>query len=722
MSLLCILIAMIRSLLVTCALLPLLFSGLRAEPVKAQYATLELLSETTTVVPGETLNLALHFELEPHWHIYWKNPGASGLPPEIEWDLPEGFVAGAMQFPAPERIEVGGLMSYAYEDVATFIVPIEVPEDLELGATIRIGAEVFYLICKDICLPGDASLSLELLVSDAAQSSADAARFDAARASQPIEASVWQFEAEVREQTMDLRVVGPEIPENLYFYASDEGFVDPNAPQPFSIEDGVGILELPLGFAYFEAESSVLKGVLQSPDSSWAVEIRESTGSRVGSVAEPTESAPSVVQSGNEGFEQKLLDLGLGGWMTLALLGGLVLNIMPCVLPVLSLKVFSLLNHSGQSRGQALAHGFAYTLGVVASFLVLAGVLFALRAIGQSIGWGFQLQNPGFVLVLALVFFVFGLNLLGVFEIGGGLVGADQKVAGRKDLFGSFGVGVLAAVVGAPCVGPLVGGVSGVALQTNTVTGLAIFAMMGLGMASPFLFLAAFPKLVGYLPKPGDWMVVFKQSMGFLLMASVVFLVYLMGQLAGLSAITTTLIVLFLASLAAWVFGTWAAPHRSRKSKGVGRLLTLALIAIALVWGLPAVQLAYQANLDTVATESSSGGWKPWSPEAVEVSLDEGRPVFVDFTASWCLICQVNKKTALRTEATAELFDTYDVVTYSADWTRYDPAITEELERYGRSGVPLYLLINRAGVVRVLPQNLTNGTIREAVESFLDAK
>ena len=224
--------------------------GLQAEPVEAAHAKLELLSETATVVPGETLNLALHFELEPHWHIYWKNPGASGLPPEIEWDLPEGFSAGEMQFPAPERLKVGDLMSYAYEDAATFVVPIKVPEDLEPGATVRIGAEVFYLICRELCLPGDASLSLDLSVSDQAEPSLHAARFDTARATQPIQSSIWQFETVVRGQTMELRMIGPEIPENLYFYAADEGYVNPNAPQPYSVVDGVGVLELPLDFAF----------------------------------------------------------------------------------------------------------------------------------------------------------------------------------------------------------------------------------------------------------------------------------------------------------------------------------------------------------------------------------------------------------------------------------------------------------------------------------------
>jgi len=690
---------------------------LHGEPVQAAHTTVELLSDSSEVAPGQTFHLGVKFEMEPDWHIYWRNAGASGLPPELTWTLPEGFTAGDIQWPSPKSISLEGLVSYGYKGIATLIVPVTAPDDLAPGADLTIQLELFYLICKEVCLPGDASLQLTLKTgAEAVAANADV--FEAAYASQPKPGSPYELSVTGQEdKLLKLSIKGEALPEALYFFSAKEGLIDPNAEQAYSVSDGVGRLSLPLDFAYLEEKPAELIGILKSPDQSWSVRFPTSDNTQLATEA----PAPTGSPYGDAGLEQQLLSQGLIGWLLLAFFGGLILNIMPCVLPVLSLKVFSLLNHSGQSRGQALGHGVAYTLGVVASFLVLAGVLFSLRALGESIGWGFQLQNPGFVLILGLVFFLFGLNLLGVFEIGSGLVGADTKVAGRKDFVGSFGVGVLAAVVGAPCVGPFVGGVSGVALQANTFTGLLIFATLGLGMASPFMFLAIFPKLVAYLPKPGAWMETFKQSMGFLLMAALVFLVYLLGQLAGLGAITTMLVVLLLSSIAAWIYGRWAAPVKSAKSRLIARLATLVLLVACVGWGLRSVDAAYDANIREQTTVVAEGEpWAPWSTEAVEEAVADGKPVFVDFTASWCLICQVNKKAALRTDATKELFEEAGVVSLSADWTRRDPAITEELEKFGRSGVPLYLLYSPDGEVSVLPQNLTNGIIREAVESMAD--
>ncbi|MEO0508845.1 MAG: protein-disulfide reductase DsbD domain-containing protein [Verrucomicrobiota bacterium] len=694
-------------------LLILLSAVGRAEPVQAVHTTIELLAEQDAIVPGETFHLAVRFEQEPNWHIYWVNPGASGLPPEITWKLPAGFEVGAIQWPIPQLISLEGLVSYGYKDVVSFIVPVKAPAELKPGTVVDIRAEIFYLICNELCLPGDAVVDLALPVGKSSGPSEATAVFKAGRASQP--SSEMPFEviaSRLEEQTLFVEITGQSLPESLYFFAEAEGMIDPNPAQIYTVEGEVAQLALPMDFLFFEGDRVELEGVLAGPETSWRVSIPP-----LGTTPDvPAADAKAVQTSG--GLEQRLLDLGLFGWLILAFSGGVILNVMPCVLPVLSLKVFSLLNHGGQSRAQAMAHGIAYTLGVVFSFLILAGVLFALRALGDSIGWGFQLQNPGFVLVLAVVFFLFGLNLMGVFEIGSSLVGADAKVAGRKDLFGSFGVGVLAAVVGAPCVGPFVGGVSGVALQANTFTGLLIFTMLGFGMASPFLVLAAFPKLVAYLPKPGLWMETFKQSMGFLLMAALVFLAYLLGQLAGPAAIVALLALLLVAALAAWIYGRWAAPVKSPRTRGVARLVTLALLVTGIFWGLGSVRVAYNNYGGGPKLVAEGDPWAPWSNEAVEKSLAEGKPVFVDFTASWCLICQVNKKSALHTEATQELFEENGVVSLSADWTRYDPAITEELEKFERSGVPLYLLYSPSGQVSVLPQNLTNGIVREAVKAL----
>ena len=680
--------------------------ALRAAPVEAVHTTIELSADTAVVVPGETFHLGVTFAMEPHWHIYWKNPGASGLAPEFTWELPEGFEVGEVQWPAPARISLEGLVSYGYENTVTFIIPVTAPDDLSPGSEVPIGLDIFYLICKEVCLPGEAQTGLKLRAGPE-ELPQNKGRFAAARASQPeAEAPFTLQPVALEDNRLTVAVRGDGALEGLYFYSAETGLIDPNAEQPLVREGDTGRLQLTVDFAYLEGEPVEIAGVLQNAKGTWQVTIPAFRVGEAGAVsggASPDGARPN----GEESLEDRLIRMGLVGWLLLAFIGGLILNIMPCVLPVLSLKVFSLLHHSGQSRAQTLAHGLAYTLGVVASFLVLAGVLFSLRALGESIGWGFQLQNPGFVLVLGMVFFLFGLNLLGVFEIGSGLVGADTKVAGRKDLFGSFGVGVLAAVVGAPCVGPFVGGVSGVALQANTFTGLLIFGMLGFGMAFPFLLFAMFPKLVAYLPKPGPWMETFKQSMGFLLMAALVFLIYLLGQQAGTFAMTVMLVVLFTASIGAWIYGRWAAPVKSARSKRTATLLALLLVGGSGTFGVQYVDF-----------EQGDDGWAPWSEEAVESALAEGNPVFVDFTATWCLICQVNKRVALRTEATDEVFAAADVVTLSADWTLRDSAITKKLEEFDRSGVPLYLLYSPDGTVEILPQNLTNGIIRDAVEAL----
>ena len=681
-----------------------------AAPIQADYATVELISEYDAVVPGQSFDLAVRFDLEEHWHIYWKNPGASGLSTTIDWVLPESIEAGEVRWPAPERIQLGGLMNYGYEEEAVFIVTLQAPEDLKLGSDLAITANLFWLICKETCLPGEAALDLVLPVASKAEPSAEATAFAEARNRQARAAHPWVTTAYLEEEALVVVIEGEALAADFYLYVDSEGLVDPSAEQVRSTPaPNRAELRLALDAPFFENQPLGISGVLQSGNDSWEFNTEILDTPQLFA-----RTAPKPV-----GFEQRLLAFGLPGILALAFLGGLILNIMPCVLPVLSLKVFSLLKHAGQTRSDALRHGLAYAAGVVLSFIALAGALFILRAFGERIGWGFQLQSPGFVVVLAAVFFLFGLNLMGVFELGGRLVGADNKVARRKDVLGSFGMGVLAAVVGAPCMGPLVAGVSGLAVQANVATGLLTFGMMGLGLSSPFLVLSVFPKLVAFLPKPGLWMESFKQGMGFLLMAAVVFLALVVGRQGGVDGIFILLVVILLSSVAAWIFGRWGAAARSRRSQWIARLLALFLIGASLFYGVGSIKEAYldYGNQETIA--DSSGQWGAWSSNRVDELLAEGRPVFVDFTATWCLICQVNKKVALRTDATESLFTKKGIVAMEADWTRYDSDITDALEEFGRSGVPLYLLYTPDGAVTVLPQSLTNGIVRDAVEKAL---
>lgn len=708
---------MVKPITLLC-FLPLLMLTLvgKAAPVKTEYATVELIAEDSAIVPGQNFELAIHFDLTEHWHIYWQNPGASGLAPDLSWELPDGIEAGEIQWPVPERISMAGLVNYGYEDRATLIVPMRASSELEPGGEVALAVDLFFLICKDVCLPGEARLELSMPVSELSQKSAAASKFSAARASHPHSGSDWSLGARVEGDALVVTILGETIPADVYFYAAAEGVTDPSAEQVLSYPaENQAELRVPADALFLQKPADLIPGLLQSSEKTWAVEVPLGEAAALKS----NEAGPLRFAEESHGFEQTLLSLGLPGFLALAFLGGLILNIMPCVLPVLSLKVFSLLKHAGQTRAEAFKHGLAYTLGVVVSFLILAGALLALRAVGEQIGWGFQLQSPGFVVVLTAVFFLFGLNLMGVFELGSRLVGADAKVAQRNDTLGSFGMGVLAAVVGAPCMGPLLAGVSGVAVQATAATGLLIFGVMGLGLASPFLLLSIFPKLVAFLPKPGAWMESFKQGMGFLLMAAVVFLALVSGRQGGVDAIIILLIVMLLCAIAAWVFGRWGAPVRSKQSQWSAKILSLILVFGSLAWAMPEIKAAYDDYFENASGVEDDGQWQVWSADQVDALLEEGRPVFIDFTATWCLICQVNKKVALRTDATTALFEEYNIAALSADWTRYDPEITKALESFGRSGVPLYVLYSPDGEVSVLPQSLTNGIVREAVEKAL---
>jgi thiol:disulfide interchange protein DsbD len=428
----------------------------------------------------------------------------------------------------------------------------------------------------------------------------------------------------------------------------------------------------------------------------------------------PGQTNPDNKLSGPTGTQPPLQLIAVLG---AAFIGGLILNLMPCVLPVLSLKVFALIRHAGDNPKAAWRQGAAFTAGVVVSFWVLAGLLLALRAAGNQLGWGFQMQSPGFVAALIVLFFLIGLNLFGVFEIGGSLVGVDAKAASHAGgSVSSFLNGALATLAATPCTAPFMGSALGFAAQQPALVSMLIFTFLALGMATPYLLLTIFPQSLRFVPKPGAWMESLKQFMGFLLMGTVIFLLYVFGALTSSDTLIDMLGVLLLMSVAAWVYGRWSNPARSTASRVVGGLVCLVILISATVQTVALVDepVARDTRVSSTATQD---GWQDWSPEGVQAALAKGQPVFVDFTAAWCLSCKVNERVALGTDAVKSAFADKKVALFRADWTQADPRITEALQKFNRDGVPLYLLYSPKApdAPEVLPEVLTPGIVLGAL-------
>lgn len=422
-------------------------------------------------------------------------------------------------------------------------------------------------------------------------------------------------------------------------------------------------------------------------------------------------------------FEERILNMGFIGWMALAFLGGVLLNLMPCVLPVLSIKLLSLIEGAQEGRSRRIFSGFCYTAGSVFAFSVLAILLFVLRSLGESIGWGFQLQNPYFVVFLVALFFLVGLNLFGVFEVGTSLIGLGAQ-SGSKGSVGwsSFLMGVLVAIVGAPCIGPFLGAVSGLALQLDPFSGVLIFAVLGLGLAIPFLWIALIPSCIRFIPKPGGWMLTFRRIMGLFMFLSVAFLLWVIGQSAGLSGVFMLLSLLSGLFVFAWALGQWGSINQPRLIRGCVTVAAFGAFILVVVLGGQSLSKRYSASQIQNDEVKSLEWWQPWSSEGVEQALAEGRPVFIDFTADWCLICQSNKVFVLNTKKTQALFDRHSILPLRADWTLKDEAIAQALESYGRSGVPVYVLLSPQGGIKILPQTLTYKVLKRNIESLLQPK
>lgn len=689
-------------------LLPFLLALVAFAPgLAAQHVSATLVATEASLQPGRPVTVAVRLEHEEHWHTYWVNAG-TGYPTSIAWQLPPGWTAGDIQWPAPSiiRDSKGNITGNGYEGVTYLPVTLTPPADLKPGDSVALTASVDWLMCADVCIPGDAKVALTLPVTAGPPAPASGHGAEAAGRLQSLPKAVpgWDISASRRGATVTLNLTpGADVPvtdpTDLWFFASD-AFIQYDQPQ--TVRKGAAgnlLIDLPVSES---ADQSIarLSGVLTSrggwlsgvslPGMLIDVPIVAATAGP-GAATSTTPSAPATSTS-------------LLGTLALAFVGGLILNLMPCVFPVLGIKILGFVNQSGNDRRRVTLHGVAFTAGVLASFWALAGALAVLRAGGDQLGWGFQLQSPAFVFGLAAVMLVFALSMSGVFEFGLGATGVGANLQMKDGYSGSFFTGVLATVVATPCSAPFLAPALGAALALPTTESFVVFTAIAMGLSVPYLLLSIFPQAVKVLPRPGAWMETFKQAMAFPLYATVGYLVWVLAGQTTESGLLMTLLGLTLVAMAAWLYGRYHVPGSSAGRMRFGLIGGVALLTIGgwLGWPRPA------APTDLV--------WEAWSPERVADLRAQGRTVYVDFTARWCATCQTNKKVVFSSDEVLKTFADKDVVALKADWTNKDARITAELAKWNRSAIP-FNLVYRPDLPEpaVLPELLTPTTVLEAI-------
>lgn len=675
-------------------------------------ASLVALKATFPADAGKVV-VGLRLAHQPKWHSYWVAPG-TGLPTSLTWELPPGWSAGPILWPAPHRVydTSGHLAGNGYEGVVYLPVELKPPAGLAAGVPVTLRAKAEWLMCKEVCKPGEAAVALTLTPTPAGAMTAanvtDSAEGEGLLAAlgvvpRPLP-PIWQARVEpvagakVKTLRLTLRAADARqpVPASPWFFAEDAAIAydQPQVRQetPHAHEF---IVDLAVSEYAEPAEPTRLRGVLTFAEGpAYALDLPV-----VGHSERPdVKSGPTVVSptGGAAAFF---------GVLVAAFLGGLILNLMPCVFPVLGLKVLGFVQQAGADRKKITSHGLVFTSGVLLSFWLLAGVLALLRAGGEQLGWGFQLQEPGFVFVLAAGLLAFAMNLSGVFEFGLGATALGGGLQQKQGLAGSFFTGVLATVVATPCSAPFLAPALGAALALPVASSFAVFTAIGLGLSAPYLALAAFPAAVRALPRPGAWMETFKQGMAFLLYGTVGLMVWILaGQLEG-DGLLAVLLALTGLAFALWLYGRATAPA-VRPRRGL-LALALVLAAVAVVYGWPRAAAAGDLK------------WEPWSAERVAELRAEGRPIYVDFTARWCFTCQTNKKAIFAGPGSEELRKVMQerrVALLRGDWTNRDPLITAELKRWERAAVPFNLVyLPGAAEPKILPELLTAATVREAL-------
>lgn len=720
-------------LLAACALLAA--TPAFAAPQRVGPLEVDLLAEQTSITPGQPFMVGLRFVMDPEWHVYWRNPGDSGLAPTLDWTLPEGFTAGDIQWPYPEAIVYPPLVSIGYEYDVLLPIQITPPADLEPGATVNIVAKAGWLVCKEECLPGDAMVSLTMPIGDGPPpDEATTTQFAESYRKLPKAESGWSAGVTSTDTTIALHLAPPPDANvdlsTATFFPYDSDVIEYAEPQTL-VADGAGYtLTITRSQYATPGEITGLTGIVVSeqgwsgPDSGHAIEITASQG-RPPAMADMTPATAGTLgnapQSGDPAAPAPPASGGVANlWQALlfAFIGGLILNLMPCVLPVMSLKIFGFIKHANDDRKLILAHGAVFTAGVVLSFWVLAGVLIALRAGGEQVGLGFHLQSPLFLMALCAFLFIFSMSLLGSFEIGATLTGVGGATHHIGGFAGSFLNGVTATVVATPCTAPFMGPALGFALTQSALGIFSIFTAIGLGMAAPYLLLSSNPTLLKFVPKPGPWMETLKQGMGFLLLATIVWLADVLGAIAGAGAMTALGLTLLLLGIAAWILKEFAPVTAPAKSQRIAQLTAALFMLVGVGVGLAGagnVPATAPGEQPAIAAESGPIAWEPYSAARVAELTAAGQPVLLDFTAAWCLSCQVNERVALNNADVVAKLEELNIATIKADWTRRDAEITRALASYQRNSVPLYVLISATGETQILPEILTPAIVLEAL-------
>ncbi len=699
--------------LIISTILCLLISGgvfLHAESDRVGHVRAELTAESPAIYPGQSFLISLKLKVDDGWHIYWRNPGDAGAPPSIDWKLPPGFSTGEIMWPYPERILLPPLTNFGYEGEVSLLSEITAPLDLKPGDKITLNAIADWLVCKEVCIPERADLNLTLNIADGKTipNSPHPEDFTNAKALLPIPAGDWNISGEYNDTVIIFTLTAPDWFDGrlstVDFFPYNRGVVA-NSLIPTLTREGQSYqlsISRDMRVHYLPDK---LNGILttpsgwRGPDSEKAMEIS-------------VEMKPVNFVADTEGVSN------LGIALLFAFLGGLILNLMPCVLPVLSLKIFSIINQANQSRRTSVVHGFIFSLGVIVSFWILAGGLLILQAGGQSLGWGFQLQSPAFLVILSSFLFLFALSLLGVFEIGQTIPGRLAQTT-REGYPGSFLNGVMATILATPCTAPFMGSALGYSLSQPPVISLLIFTFLGIGMAMPFVILSAFPGLLRFLPKPGQWMETLKHIMGFLLMGTILWLAWVLSLQAGADAVIMLLAALLLLSFGAWLRGRWGNLALGRIKRLTSAAAFAFLITLGLTVGLYGIDRT-ERRPDTSDSIIGQGiKWESYSPDRLSELRQSGRIIFVDFTAAWCLSCQVNERVAFGSDEVQNKFAELNVAAIKADWTSRDENITRALAAHGRNSVPLYILYY-PGVATpvILPEILTPGIVLKELNSI----